>query len=247
MPRYFPPVYSDYSDDDAAVLYDQLNPWGPSDDFYLAHVMRADSVIDVGCGTGTLLHRAREAGHRGRLVGIDPDRASLDRARRRGDVEWVRGRAADIAWTDAFELAVMASNAFQCLVADGEIRASLLAIRKAVTGRFVFETRNPAYRQWEEWHPGNATEVVDHHGAPLRVEHRVESVDAGVVTFTETTSSCGKVLRVDRASLRFLSEAELVGLLAEAGLRVQAIHGDWDGGPLTDAAKSIVVVAEPVT
>ena len=67
-----------YSDADAAALYDQLNPWGPSDDFYLSNVMAAPSVLDVGCGTGMLLHRAREASHTGMLCGVDPDlRGSL--------------------------------------------------------------------------------------------------------------------------------------------------------------------------
>jgi len=52
-----------YSDEEAAALYDVLNAWGPGDDFYLALVMEAESVLDVGCGTGAMLHRARQAGH----------------------------------------------------------------------------------------------------------------------------------------------------------------------------------------
>ncbi|GAA4432671.1 class I SAM-dependent methyltransferase [Actinokineospora soli] len=236
-----------YSDADAAALYDVLNAWAASDDFYLAHVMAAGSALDVGCGTGVLLHRARDAGHRGRLTGIDPDRAALERARRRADVEWVDGRAVDIPWRGEFDVAVMASNAFQCLVTDDEIAASLAKIRTALVdgGRFVFETRNPAYRQWTEWRPENAVDVVDHAGRALRIAHRVESVADGVVTFTETTATPdGDVLRVDRASLRFLEPDELRGFLADAGFRVARL-GDWDGGPLTERSKSIVVVAEP--
>ncbi|MEV5966140.1 class I SAM-dependent methyltransferase [Kribbella sp. NPDC051952] len=90
-----------YSDADAAALYDVINTWGSSDDFYLSHVMGASSVLDVGCGTGLLLERARADGHTGRLAGIDPDVAMLERARRRvPDAEWVEGKAVDIAWFD---------------------------------------------------------------------------------------------------------------------------------------------------
>jgi hypothetical protein len=39
-------------DEQAAALYDVLNAWGPGDDFYLALVMAAPSVLDVGCCTG---------------------------------------------------------------------------------------------------------------------------------------------------------------------------------------------------
>ncbi|MFD4947220.1 hypothetical protein ACFWNT_33040 [Streptomyces sp. NPDC058409] len=56
--RHSAEMYSD-ADADAAVLYDLLNSWGPSDDFCLSCVMDAPSVLDVGCGTGMLLHRAR--------------------------------------------------------------------------------------------------------------------------------------------------------------------------------------------
>ena len=86
------PEYSDdYTDPRLAVFYDQLNPWGPDRDFYLALVMAAESVLDVGCGTGSVLRTARVAGHTGRLVGLDPAAAMLNHARTRSDVEWILG------------------------------------------------------------------------------------------------------------------------------------------------------------
>jgi ubiquinone/menaquinone biosynthesis C-methylase UbiE len=122
-----------YSDEAAAALYDVLNSWGPSDAFYLALVMDAASVLDVGCGRGALLHRARQAGHAGRLCGLDPDPAMLGVARRRRtDIGWVAGTAASMAFDGEFDLAIMTGHAFQVLVGDDEVRASLTAIRRAL-------------------------------------------------------------------------------------------------------------------
>jgi SAM-dependent methyltransferase len=242
-----------YSDDDAAALYELLNPWEPSDDFYLWYVMAADSVLDVGCGTGRLLHRAREAGHPGRLCGVDPDPAALARARRRTDVEWVQGTAVEMIWTGEFDLAVMASNVFQVFVTGEELARSLAATRAALVpgGRLVFGTRNPGVRAWEGWNPANPIDVVDHRGRELRilyqvesVAYQVESVAGAVVTFTETTATRdGSPLRVDRGSLRFLDAEGVEAALAGSGFRVEAWFGDWSRGPLTEASDNIVVVA----
>ena len=242
-----------YSDADAAALYDVLCPWDPArypaDAFYLDLVMAADAVLDVGCGTGAMLHRAREAGHRGRLVGLDPDRAMLELARRRGDIEWVDGVAADAGWDREFDLATMVSHAFQCLVGDDELRASLAAIRAALRdeARFAFETRHPQARTWEEWNPSNGSEVTDAAGRRLRVWHHVEEVDGDVVTFTETTGDPdGTVLRVDHASLRFLDVPQLEAFLTGAGFAIEAQYGDWHRGPVTGASREIVTIARRV-
>ncbi len=235
-----------YSDADAAALYDILNPWGPSDDFYLSHVMASPSVLDVGCGTGMLLHRARESGHTGRLCGIDPDNASLDRARTRDDVMWVEGRAEDMVWEREFELTIMASNAFQVFVTDDELRSALAAIREALVpgGRFVFGTRNPLVRAWEGWTPEQVTDVVDHRGRALRVSRRVESVNGDAVVLTEITATReGETLRVDTGSLRFLDAENIDGFLYEAGLEVEVRYGDWSRAPFTATSDNIVTVA----
>jgi SAM-dependent methyltransferase len=235
-----------YSDAEAAALYNVLNPWGASDDFYLALAMASPSVLDVGCGTGTMLHCARVAGHTGRLVGVDPDRAMLDIARRRSDIEWVEGTAASMTWEREFDLAVMMSHAFQHFVTDAELQSSLAAIRQALVhgGRFVFETRNPAVREWEEWNPRNPIDVVDPAGRAVRVTYEVEGVDGDVVTFTETTSDPeGAVLRVDRASLRFLDRDGLTNHLVEAGFTADAQYGGWSRETLTKKSREIVTFA----
>jgi SAM-dependent methyltransferase len=208
-------------------------------------------VLDVGCGTGTILVRAREAGHTGRLAGVDPDRAALDLARAKcPDVEWREQTAAEMTWRAEFDLAIMSGHAFQVLVHDDDLRASLHAVRRALAegGRFAFETRNPRARAWEQWTPSNASEVVDPAGLRLRVSHRVESVDGDVITFTETTANArdGTTLRVDRASLRFLDADALTAFLREAGFEVGERFGGWLREPLESDSREIVTVARAV-
>lgn len=233
-----------FTDADNAALYDRLNPWKGADaDFYDPFVDAAADVLDVGCGTGQMLISARERGHLGRLAGVDPDLPSLERARgRRADVEWVSGRAEGMKWDAEFDLAVMASNAFQCFIGDDELRTSLLSIRKSLRagGRFVFDTRYPGARAWEDWH-GSSFEVSD-----LVVGYEVESVDGGVVAMAESISRGGVVLRVDRASLRFIEVDQLNGFLAEAGFAVEAQFGDWKRGPVTDGSKLVLTVCTAV-
>jgi SAM-dependent methyltransferase len=239
------------TDAGAAALYDRLNPWdpgrSPADAFYHRRVMAAGSVLDVGCGTGALLHHARAAGHRGTLAGLDPDGAALARARRRDDIEWVLGEAAAMPWEQEFDLAVMTGHAFQCLITDGEIRAALAGIRAALTdgAHFTFETRHPQARAWQTWTPAHATEVTDDTGRTFRQTHEVESVvDDEVVTFTSTiTDNTGTVLRQDRSTLRFLDPEILNRLLREAGFIIEHQYGDWNGTPVTPDSHEIITTA----
>ncbi len=141
--------------------------------------MAAEPVLDVGCGTGAMLAHAREHGHRGRLTGLDPNRAALDRARRRADIEWAEGTAADARWEAEFDLATMTGHAFQCLVTDHDLRASL-----------------------------------------------------------DRT-----VLRVDRASLRFLDVETLNTFLAGAGFEIKSQFGDWHRASITSSSREIITIA----
>ncbi len=180
-----------FCDATLAEWYDVLHPEERRGDFgfYLPLVMSAQAVLDVGCGTGALLHRAREAGHSGRLCGLDPAGAMLEQARRRSDIEWILGDLASVGWDQAFDLVVMAGHAFQVFVGDDELRASLASIRSALTqdGRFAFETRNPLVRAWQRWTPDFAVEVSDASGAVVRMEHEVQTpVEGDVIGFTTT-------------------------------------------------------------
>ncbi|WP_093469349.1 class I SAM-dependent methyltransferase [Streptomyces melanosporofaciens] len=243
-------VDTQFSDRRLAALYDLFCPWDERGDFtfYLPLVMSARSVLDVGCGTGALLRRAREDGHEGRLCGLDPAVGMLEVARAYPDVEWVLGDLASApGWSRAFDLVVMTGHAFQGLLGDDELRDALAAIATALTddGRFVFETRNPPVREWEDWDVRYSGEVVDPTGAVVRCVCAVETpVRGDLVSATHTYTGTGwERPLLSRSTLRFLGPDALAGFLGEAGLVVAEQFGDWDGGPLTGTSPEIITVA----
>ncbi len=239
-----------FTDDRLAALYDAFCPPPTQRDdfaFYLPLVLSARAVLDVGCGTGALLRLAREAGHPGRLCGLDPASGMLNQARRWPDIEWVHGDLSSVGWDREFDLVVMAGHAFQELVEDDEIRGALAAIRSALAagGRFAFETRNPRDRAWERWAAQYSGEVADATGAVVRCEYRVElPVEGGVVRSVSTFTSQGwDRPEVSRGALRFLDADELAGFLAGAGLAIEEQFGDWSRQPLTETSPEIITIA----
>jgi len=241
-----------FSDADLAELYDTFHPWEQRGDFgfYLPLVMAAESVLDVGCGTGVLLHQAREADHTGRLCGLDPALAMLMQARRRTDIEWVLGDLASISSDREFDLVIMTGHAFQVLVEDAQIRASLAAVRSILTenGRFVFETRNPLARAWENWTPDDEVEIIDARGAVVRMRDEVELPPKGDIVRFTTTFECPHWIhpKISASTLRFLGAGSLSCFLSDAGLAIEEQFGDWDRQPLTDGSPEIITVARRI-
>jgi ubiquinone/menaquinone biosynthesis C-methylase UbiE len=238
-----------FSDPSLAALYDLFSPWERRSDFqfYLPYVMSARAVLDVGCGTGMLLHRARESGHTGRLCGLDPAEGMLEQARRRSDIEWTLGDLASVRFDRDFDFVVMTGHAFQVLVDDRDLRAALAAIRSALTddGRFAFETRNPLVREWERWTPENGDEVTDATGAAVRMVREVRKpVQGDIVSFTHTfTSPSWNRSQISRSTLRFLDAETLRSFLSDAGLTIEEQYGDWNRQPLTAASPEIITFA----
>ena len=232
--------------DESARWYNVMNPWRPGDDFYLELVLNATSVLDVGCGTGTLLHRARDAGHTGRLCGLDPDPAMLSQAQARNDIEWVLADAASAPWEREFELAVMTGHAFQQLISDDDVRDSLRAIRNALVegGRFAFETRHPQARAWEAWN-GSSSAVRNPDGDVVTVSYEVHEVRDDVVRLSETLTGAWwpDGFHTDVGELRFLSPDALTGFLDEAGFVIEEQFGDWNREPLCAASQEIITIA----
>ncbi len=240
------PEYSDdYADPRLAVLYDQLSPWGRSDDFYLGLVMSAASVLDVGCGTGSLLRRARQDGHGGRLVGLDPAAAMLDQARARTDVDWILGDLGTVSFDHEFDLVIMTGHVFQVFCTDDDIAAALTAVRATLAdgGRYASETLNPLLRPWEQW-TGSA-EVAAPDGAVVTAANTNPRLVGGqiveVVGRFSSPAWSRDVLCPGR--LRFIEVEALDALLSRAGLAVAERYGRWDRRPFTRPRPEIITIA----
>jgi SAM-dependent methyltransferase len=214
--------------------------------FYIALAGSADRVLDIGCGTGVMLHAVRDAGHTGRLVGLDPAPGMLEQARRRTDIEWIEGYLPDAGFDGEFDFAYMTGHAFQALLDDAATMELLRAVGRALApgGHFAFESRNPRARAWERWTPDQVREVTDAAGRKLRMWHEVEHVEDDLVTFTETFAfEDGGAPSISRSTLRFVSAEHLDQLLAAAGFVIDERYGDWDRSLMTPASPEIITVA----
>lgn len=236
-----------FADMDLAALYDAMNPGRDDYDFYRPMVMAASAVLDVGCGTGAMLHAARDAGHRGRLCGLDPAPGMLAQAQRRDDVKWVLGDLSSVAWDAEFDLAVMTGHAFQVFIDDDELREALKRICAALRpgGRFAFETRNPSARAWEAWDAELRDAVDGPDGEQVTMSRKItKPFDGRVVSFSHTFRGAGwQQPRVSHSTLRFIGKAELDVELTRAGLVLEAQYGDWDRSPLTETSPEIITIA----
>jgi SAM-dependent methyltransferase len=209
-----------------ALIYDAFDGARGDLDAYLAIAdeVGARRVLDVGCGTGCLALPLAESGRT--VVGVDPAEASLAVARAKAgaaSVTWIRGDAASVPARD-FDLAMMIGNVAQVFLTDDGWLQALRAVRAALRpqGIFVFETRRPEFRAWEEWADDTGLVVRDVPGAGV-VESRFELTDVSLplVSFrcTYTFRADGAVLTSD-STLRFRSRDEVEASLTACGYRV---------------------------
>jgi SAM-dependent methyltransferase len=235
---------------DLVRLYDPLYGGARADfDFCMRLAKNASSVLDLGCGTGQLAVAMADGGRRA-VFGLDPAGPMLDVARARpgGEgVTWVCEDARKVRLGREFDLIVMTGHAFQVFLTREDRLAALqtFAAHLSPGGRFVFDTRNPACREWEEWTPERSRETFVHpeHGE-IVVWNDIERDPAtGIVTYQTHYEVTGDDRRYSAdASIAFPEREEVEELVARAGLRGEALLGDWKGSPWQADAREIIVL-----
>jgi SAM-dependent methyltransferase len=177
------------------------------------------TVVDVGCGTGTLAVRLAALGHL--VVGVDPAAASLAVARTKPHAEavtWIEGDATALPPLLAADLALMTGNVAQVFLTDEDWARTLRAVAATLRpgGHFVVETRRPERRAWRDWAAQTAPVVREVPGVGA-VEQRMEvlSVDLPYVSFRYTYRFPDGTVVDSESTLRFREREELEATLSE--------------------------------
>jgi SAM-dependent methyltransferase len=234
-----------FRDTDLVELYDLDNPDGPDHEYYraLADATGARSIVDLGCGTGLLTRSLARPGRT--VIGIDPSRTMLDYARRQPGSEavtWVLGDASVLEPTGLVgkvDLAVCTGNAVM-QIGPADLPATLRALAGALRpgGTLGFESRNPAFREWEHWTTGPTER--DTPVGRLREWMEITEVRDGRVVFDAHNVFPDGRDRVYTNTLYFRTADELRAELESAGFTDVTCAGDFRGGPVTATAPLLV-------
>jgi SAM-dependent methyltransferase len=245
------PAADHYNQPELAVLYDEENGWDASADFYrdLALRIGAKSLLDLGCGTGTVT-RGIVTAIGGTAVGADPAQPMLDVARRSTKdeaIEWICADARTLRLGRQFDLIIMTGHAFQAFLTEADQIALFrtVATHLAPEGRFAFDSRNPAAREWLEWTPAESRRVVGTTAyGEVEIWNDARMNPDRILDVEEhyRILKSGQRLRSD-FRLRFCAPEELWDGMMAAGLAVEHCYGDWDRSAFSPQAREIILVA----
>jgi SAM-dependent methyltransferase len=213
-----------------AEIYDALDTDRSDLDVYaaMAGEFAARSVLDVGCGTGTLACLLAARGLE--VVAVDPAAASLAVARGKpgaGGVRWLNADARGLPPLQV-DLVTMTGNVAQVFITGEEWAATLGAVREALRpgGRLVFESRDPRARAWLGWNRDQTHRRVVIPGVgPVETWTDLTGAGGSLARFRTTFvfGADGAVLTSD-STLRFRGRDELANSLAAAGLVVDDVR-----------------------
>jgi SAM-dependent methyltransferase len=211
-------------------------------------------VLELGCGTGRIAIPVAKTGVT--LVGIDRSASMLAYARRRlhrlegARAMLVRGdiRSLPFRGRPGFSLVMAPYGILQSLTRDRDLRDTLVSVHRVLRrgGLFAIDLV-PDLPRWAEYH--RRVSLTGRRGRRAHLT-LIESVrqdrrNRCTIFDQEYIERLGPTRRSHRFSLKFrtLSVRQMIRRLERAGFRVQAVLGDYQGGPWNDRSDVWVILA----
>lgn len=233
-------------------------------EFYLECAAQyGDPVLELGCGTGRILLRLAEAGHR--VCGLDLSPHMLarcgEKVRQLSDdaqqrVRLVQGDMTAFDLSEQFSLIIIPFRPFQHLLTTEDQLACLAHAKHHLVsnGRLIFDffqtdarrMHDPFFLQ-ERPVPG---EVRLPDGRIVRVRERtvafhraIQCNDVELIYYV--THPDGRTERLPNPfRIRYFFRYEVEHLLARAGFQVSEVFGDFMRAPLRDDSPDMIFIAE---
>lgn len=251
-----------------ARLYDLDLSEDPGDvDLYRALARRTGGpIIELAAGSGRLALPLAEDGHQ--IVGVDIDRAMLERARARiaaagavtaARLRFFEGDLLEAHRTDAvtsggpYALAMLGLNSILLLPTVREQRGALVAMAGLLEpgGLAVVDAWQPSPAdlvafdgrislEWLRTDPDTGQEVTKQLAAWYDHLRRVVTL---TTIFEAGAPGEPTVRRTRHDALRLISADELVAFATDAGLEIEQLAGDYGLGPLDAGSDRVVLIA----
>lgn len=209
-------------------------------------------VLELGCGTGRISVPVTKAG--AALVGIDRSGPMLQRAARRlGRLRGVRARLVrgDIRSlpfrSRRFALVMAPYGILQSLTRERDLREALASVRRVLRrgGLFAIDLV-PDLPRWQEYSRKTTLSGTQGRAHLTLIESVRQDQRRGLTIFDqEYVERRGREQRSHRFSLTFrtLSVRQVANRLERGGFRIQAVLGDYRGGPWDDRANVWLIIA----
>ena len=227
-------LYPHRDDEDArraVALIRDVAPWGRGG---------GDRILDLACGPGR--HAAELERLGGQVIGFDLSRAMLRRARERTHATLVRGDMRALPFRPgSFALAVNLFTSFGYFLEDAEhgLVVRQVAAALAPGGHFVLDYLNAEQvRHTLQRGEQAKARTSGERRTDVRVTRRIGADGRFVIKEIELRDEGRRF----QERVRLYGADELAALLTDAGLRVVARFGDYDGGPAGPTAPRVILV-----